>query len=693
MNSFNAGLVGVTCVALPLMTQPVLADQSEIEEVVVVAEQDTRIFELAETVDVIPDSAQLLKKAVGANIVSNGPLSGIAQYRGMSRYRLTTQVNGAIISAGGPNWMDPPLSYAPAAHLESLEVFRGIASVSAGQETFGGVIRANTWQGEFSEGGVRFNGRTRAGGQTVNDGRLVSVAASVANDTHLFNVSALRESADDAESADGDVVPTEYERDRYDIGYGFQQGGHVVRVSYGRNETGDAGTPALPMDIAYIDSDLFGVTWDYAGETYRVHAKLHASDIDHGMTNYHLRSAPMAGGMWRRNITGSDNQGFAVTLEAGAWTFGLDGHEEIHVSDIDNPNNPMFFVTNFNDSERRVLGVFAEREVALGNAWIVEAGLRFNRVDMDSDPVNATPAVMGMAPAVALRDGFNAADLSQTDNNVDWVIKLNYGASSTLDYYAGISRKSRSPSYQERYLWLPLQATAGLADGRTYTGNVELDPEVAHEVEFGLDWRRGDFTVAPRIFYRDVSDYIQGTASGNMAAVMFVQMMNMMNGTSNAAPLEFNNVDATFYGFDVDWAYQLSESWSLEGVVNFVRGERDDVNDNLYRVAAPNAFLAVNYDAERWGLTLESFVYDSQDNVSETNSETETSGYTLLNLKGHWLMAEGLKLGFGVTNLADRDYADHLGGINRVRGNADLAVGERLPGYGRSLFARLDYSW
>ncbi len=693
MKSFNAGLVGVTCVTLPLLAQPVQADHSEIEEVVVVAEQDTRIFELAETVDVVPDSAQLLKKAVGANVVSNGPLSGIAQYRGMSRYRLTTQVNGAIISAGGPNWMDPPLSYAPAAHLESLEVFRGIASVSAGQETFGGVIRANTWQGEFSEDGVRFDGRMRAGGQSVNDGGLLSVAASVANETHLINVSALSEAADDAESADGEVVPTEYERDRYDIGYGFRHGPHLVRISYGRNETGDSGTPALPMDIEYIDSDLFGFTWDYAGESFRLHTKLHASDIDHGMTNYHLRSAPMSDAMWRRNVTGSDNQGFAVTLEMGAWTFGIDGHEEIHFSDISNPNNPMFFVTNFNDAERRVLGVFAERELSLGDAWVLEAGLRFNRVDMDSDTVNATPAMMGMPPAVALRDGFNSADRSQTDNNVDWVVKLNYAASSALDYYAGVSRKSRSPSYQERYLWLPLQATAGLADGRTYTGNLELDPEVAHEVEFGVDWHPGRFTIAPRIFYRDVSDYIQGTASGNMPALMFVNMMNMMNGTANAAPLEFNNVDATFYGFDVDWTYQLSERWSLEGLVNYVRGERDDVSDDLYRVAAPNALVAVNYDAEGWGLTLESFLYDSQDNVSETNSESKTSGYTLVNVKGHWMVGEGLRLGFGVTNLTDRDYADHLGGINRVRGNTDLAVGERLPGYGRSLFARLDYRW
>ena len=36
---------------------------------------------------------------------------------------------------------------------------------------------------------------------------------------------------------------------------------------------------------------------------------------------------------------------------------------------------------------------------------------------------------------------------------------------------------------------------------------------------------------------------------------------------------------------------------------------------------------------------------------------------------------------------------DHLGGVNRVRGNVDIAVGERLPGYGRNFFANLDYRW
>lgn len=681
------------CVTLLLAAPAAWAAPAEMEEVVVVADPHVRIFELAQTLDIAPDSASILRKAAGASVVQNGPLTGMAQYRGMSRFRVSTQVNGAVISSGGPNWMDPPLSYAPAAHLESLQVYRGIASVSAGSETIGGAIKANTWQGEFSDGPVIFDGRLRTGTQSVNSAQLLSAAAAISNDTHLLRISGLSESADDANFGGGEILPSEYARDRVDVGYGFRSGNHTLRFEYGRSETGDAGTAALPMDIGYIDADLFSVGWQYEGSELQLSGLVHASDIGHGMTNYHLRSAPGNPALWRRNVATGDNQGFAFTAKWAGWHMGLDGHDEVHNSDISNPNNPMFFVTNFNDAERTLLGIFLEREFRLADTWVAELGVRFNRVDADSEAVVATPAMMGMPAAVALRDSFNAADRQQTDNNIDWVAKLNHAVTDTMDLYAGLSRKTRSPAYQERYLWLPLQATAGLADGRTYTGNIDLKPEVAHEIELGFDWLTGGLQLSPRLFYKNVDDYIQGTASSNTAALTFVQMMNNANGTSNSAPLEFNNVDAKFYGFDMDWSYQLSDQWSLEGVINLVRGERRDVNDDLYRVAPANGFVGLNYTRPQWHVGLESFWSAAQTRISDINNESSTDGYAIVHLKADIALAAGLRLGLGVDNLFDNNYADHLNGVNRVRNNPDLDVGERLPGYGRNFFARIDYRW
>jgi iron complex outermembrane receptor protein len=56
----------------------------------------------------------------------NGPLTGIAQYRGMFGQRVNTLVDGMHISTGGPNGMDPPLSFIPRSQLDSLTVVRGL---------------------------------------------------------------------------------------------------------------------------------------------------------------------------------------------------------------------------------------------------------------------------------------------------------------------------------------------------------------------------------------------------------------------------------------------------------------------------------------------------------------------------------------------------------------------------------------
>jgi iron complex outermembrane receptor protein len=406
------------------------------------------------------------------------------------------------------------------------------------------------------------------------------------------------------------------------------------------------------------------------------------------MTNYHLRMPPMNPAMYRRNTTDVTNLGFSLALTAGLWRLGIDGHDERHNSWIDNPENPMFFVDNFNDAERRLVGLFVERNLVFTDSLSLELGVRYNRITSNAGEIDATPAMMGMPPAVALRDGFNNADREVVDDNLDLVAKLRYAVNPSFSLQLGAARKTRAPAYQERYLWLPLQATAGLADGRTYTGRVNLKSEIAREVEAGFDFENGRFHIAPRIFYRDVQDYIQGTTSSNPAAVMFVRMMNALNGTSNPDPLEFNNIDAEFYGIDLDWGVQLSERWSLEGVVNYVRGQTD--SDDLYRIPPLNGLIALTYTRARWGASVETLFADGQSKVASFNGEPTSSGSAVFNLRGFWHATRKVRLSAGVDNLADRVYSDHLAGINRVNGNPAIAPGERLPAYGRNFFARLD---
>ncbi len=92
----------------------------------------------------LKDTSSLLKRVPGANVNRNGPLTGIAAYHGMSGNRININIDGANMKEVGPNSMDPALSHIPAALTGKLTVQRGISPVSAGIETIGGSMHAES---------------------------------------------------------------------------------------------------------------------------------------------------------------------------------------------------------------------------------------------------------------------------------------------------------------------------------------------------------------------------------------------------------------------------------------------------------------------------------------------------------------------------------------------------------------------
>lgn len=663
-----------------------LADHPGLEEVLIRAQKPS-----AQAIDfdfqLKVDSAQLLQNVPGANVSVNGPISSMAQYRGLYGERVQTTVNGMTIASAGPNFMDAPLSYAPGLILQSMTVYRGAAPVGAAQESIGGLIEAQTWQPVFSQNQeAKFAARAIAGVASVERSKQGAVGFDIVTQQHAFLISVLDEQADNVEFPEGEILPSEYERKRYDMAYGFKQGAHKFQLHSSKNETGVAGTAALPMDIVFIDGELIGLVYNYDAAHYSLGIKTYGQDLRHLMTNYQLRQAPVSMTRWRANMVDSKNRGVVLSLSTDHWKAGVDWSQKHHNSDITNPNSATFFVRNFNRAEKTISGLFVEYKNMIARRWVYDLGFRFNHIDMNAGLVNGSPAMM-MPAAGLLRDRFNQSERKQSDNTIDWTAKLYYRSSESLQYYLGLSRKSRSASYQQKFLWLPLQASGGLADGRNYTGRVDLKPEVAHEIDIGFDWQASDVNFVPRIFYRQVDDYIQGTASTNMPAVM---VSNMMSGMSS---LEFNNIDAFLYGFDWQTSYQLNRQWKLGNVSSFVRGKRGDINDNLYRIAPFNTRVQLIYQRHNLRLQTELAAYARQSKVSRINNEQQTEASTILNAAADWHVSDNLRLVAGIENIMDKNYSLHLNGINRVAGNADIAIGERLPEAGRNVYLKAQLQW
>lgn len=637
-----------------------------------------------------PDSASLLRRTPGANVNRNGPLTGLPQYRGMFGDRVNVQVNGIHITSGGPNGMDPAISYVPRGQLGSFKVIRGIAPVSSGVESIGGTVILDTKTSEFNDSnelqpGFDFS----TGGASVDESYSVNAMATLANRDHRMHLYGSRENGGNIEFPGGKIRPSKHERNNYGAGYGFRFGDHEISFNARRNRTDETGTPSLPMDILFIDTDTYELEYKGNVANYGLHGKVYKTDVNHDMANFVLRDPP-APTRTRMNQTGSNGLGYradiSIPLGSGTLMVGSDGHFSEHRATVIDPvNNPNFRVVNFNDVERDAYGFFSEWQGQVMTTLDLEFGVRYTRVNSDAGKVSHFMA--GMNPNIAtLQNRFNNADRSKTDNNFDIVGKLDYAMNSDLKLLFEAGLKSRAPSYQQRYLWVPLQATNGLADGNNYVGDINLDSERAYEVDFGADWRRTGMYAEPRVFYRFVDDYIQGTPATDPAVIT----VSTANG--DATPLKWDNVDAKFYGFDMAFGTTFGNYWSVDGIISYVRGERDDINDDLYRIAPLNGRVSLNYRRSNWWGTAEAVAYDKQNKVSKTNNETKTDSYALLNLTAGFSPARNLNFTLGVENVFNKEYEDHLSGINRVA-NSDVSVGKRVPGSGRGVFGNLSYQF
>ncbi|MCP5068271.1 MAG: TonB-dependent receptor, partial [bacterium] len=617
-----------------------------------------------------PSSAALLRGTPGGNVNTNGPITRQVHYRGMFGPRMNVRVDGMQITSGGPNWMDPPLHYLPRPQLESIVMDRGIASVSTGAETFGGTVNARSKTSEFTESGAfELHGSVGSGASSVDNGYSLGGVVSLANDTHRMHLLGSRQDGRDSDFGSGRIRFSEYERDHYGLGYALRFGrtgdrdGHELGFDYRHNDTDPTGTPALPMDIMFINTEIARLHYGgQLGET-GLRGSLYYNDVDHGMNNFDLRDAPASPMSFRENHAKSHALGFDLAatflVGEGDLVVGFDSQRARHDATVRNPNVPAFFAEAFNGVERDRYSAFAEWHTPLGADFGLEAGIRYTRVEMDSQKIDALPAQTMTMPAV-LRNRFNSSDRSHSDDNIDGVLKLEYDLNPEIRLELGLAHKTRSPSYLERYLWLPSQATAGLADGNNYIGDVSLEPEESWDVELGLDWRTERAYFSPRAFYRRVDDYIQGIPSTDMATIM----VSTMGGDST--PLQFANVDAEFFGADASFGARLFGGVHLDGVVSWVRGTRRDTRDDLFRISPLNGTLALSYRTERFDATLEAVAAAKQTKISRTNGESATAGWAILNLSASYRFPTNTEVRAGIGNLLDKDYTDHLSGLNRI---------------------------
>lgn len=618
------------------------------------------------------DGSQLINQIPGAAVLRNGQQTGIVQLRGLSHDRVNVIVDGMQITPACPNHMDPPMHYMTQNELNKLEVWQGIAPVSQAGDHIGGAVIAHSAIPRFAQGEqIEQYGQVKAHFNGSNSGKSLFLDVGLATQNVGIRYQSERQVADDLQFNGGTIRASAYQMTKNSLDLALKKQDHLFSVGLSAQRTHNAGTPALGMDMGEDRADRIKLGYQTKIGQATLDVKAYDHKIDHVMSNYAMRNVPV-GSMPMIAPATSKNTGFTVGVslpvkEGQTYRFGFEQHAvdfDVYSQNVVNNMRQQ----SFNQSQRDRTAFYLEWE-QVTDQWKRSVGLRHETVKMETGAINQV-----MNPMMTMTDqmSFNKKDRNKTDQNLNWNVQLQYLASEQLTYEFGIARQVRSPSIVERYIWTPSN-TYGLADGRSYLGNVDLKPEISHQVQIGAKWQSEQTVFYPKIFWNHIKDYIQGTPISRL-------------DSNRLAVLQFSNVpNVELYGFEFGFAQQINSNLKIDGDVSYVRGKNKESGDNLYRIAPLRAHLNLNYQPNQWQYTANLELVSRQDKVSSYNGETQTGGYGLVHLRAAYQPFKQTKIQFGIENLFDKYYADHLSGLNRVA-NSDVGVGQRLPGAGRFVY-------
>jgi iron complex outermembrane receptor protein len=211
-----------------------------------------------------------------------------------------------------------------------------------------------------------------------------------------------------------------------------------------------------------------------------------------------------------------------------------------------------------------------------------------------------------------------------------------YNADKNIKYFAGFGKSSRVPDARELYLKMPGMPPRDV-------GTSSLENTVNYEFDIGVEKKYDNAMVKAKAFYSQLDDFI----------------------AYNSTNMNFENVDATIYGFELSGTYVATDSLYFDYAMAYQRGEKDnelDGQDGLGKdmpEIPPFKFNgAVNYDYDdSLALRAEVIASDDWTNFDEANGEQELDAYAVLNLKGTKKFGKQFEWTVGVDNLFDSTYA------------------------------------
>ena len=284
------------------------------------------------------------------------------------------------------------------------------------------------------------------------------------------------------------------------------------------------------------------------------------------------------------------------------------------------------------DTEIQNIGTFLQGDYALTDRLNIQAGIRYQYVQADTDSY-----LTARKPYTLM-----AADSTDSDKflfNFGTVYKL----SDTQQLYANFSQGYSYPDVQRV-----------LRDVAAYTLTTSgIEPITVNSYELG--WR------------------LNQDSGLNLGLTGFYNTSDKVVQFNSDRSVNVVDTDQRVYGAEATVSYPFMDNYKVGGTLGYTRGQYKDITDNWHELNAfavspmKGTLFAEWSNADGYGIRAQMLAIKGTDKaykddlelkaagITDSNSAAEIKGYTTMDVLAHFPVAKG-RVDFGIYNVWDNQY-------------------------------------
>lgn len=594
------------------------------------------------------DNAESLAATPGVSAGRMGGLGGEIVIRGQQGNQINVIDNGSFTYGACPSRMDPPTASAAFYRADEVIIERGYASVRNGPGATGGVVRLERNAPEFEDGKF-YAGEIDGGFQSNGSGLQGSSQLALSLGRGFYaELAGEYETASDYEDGDGSKVRSSFTRESWGATFGWVGENADFAVEIDNDHEKDVEYAGSSMDSPEVDSWVYrlrgGVDVDW-GAFSRLEGNLFLSEVDHVMDNYSLRPPPM---MAMRSPTSSDTWGGKLEAQfdfgaTRAWA-GVDFQSNTRMAVGYMGMLPVVEAANISDAitlswpdvTTAQTGLYLQTETQFTESDRLRLGVRYDHVRADAADANGKPGYTATTPNAYYQAVYGVTfDEARTENNVGGLIRYEHDLTPGATAFVGVSRAMRTADASERAM------ARGMMGTPTWVGNPDIKPEAHHELDVGMEIQQESWSLNAAAYYDYVTDFI------------------LRDQFTTPGLTQYRNVDAELAGVELSGAWGMG-GFLLAGDATYTFGQNITDDRALAQIPPLQGSITASYGQDAWTAAARVNWALKQGRIDPSRDPGKTPGYATLDLFGTWAVTERAELAFGVSNVFDATYANHL---------------------------------